>query len=317
MVTVIGPAIVDVLVKPFHNKVFEQGTYAAEDIRLSYGGNALNEAVILGRLGEETELVTKIGADEAGENVRRFAMESGVNCDRFLVDANMVTGINVVLVDESGERYFLTNPNSNLRKLALEDILPFIPQMGKTVCFPCMFTSPLLGVKEMTELFRRIKENGDRTLFLDMTTPKNGERIEEMRELFSYVDYFMPNEKELLMLSNSSTIGEAAEEVLSCGAGCVIVKRGKNPTKIFLPGKGEEIPVYDRAKPIDSTGAGDCFGGGLIYALENKMPLKEAVRFANACASCTVEAVGATNGVLSLREPNQRYAYMKEKEGGM
>ncbi len=306
-VSVVGPAIVDVLAYPFSKEVINRGTFPLDEIRLSFGGNALNEAVVLGRLGIKTELLTKTGDDEAGERVRDFAKKAGVITEHFITEPGLVTGINIVLIDESKERYFLTNPRGSLRKLSLDDVVPYIDTMADVVCFPCMFTSPLLGISEVTEMFSRIKKNSDRKLFLDMTTPKNGETIDDMKELFSFVDVFMPNEKELGLLSKGTTVEETAKKILSFGAKNVVVKRGGKDTLIFTQKDSFNVPVYKKAKVKDTTGAGDSFGAGLIYGIVKGMELNEAVCFANATASCAVEAVGATDGIGSAEAVYKRF----------
>ncbi len=306
-VSVIGPAIIDVLAQPFSDEVFKKGTYPMENIRLSFGGNALNEAVILGRFGVETELITKVGADEPGRMILEYAKNAGVNTDRFVFKEDLATGVNVVLIDKGGERFFLTDPNSSLRKLEIGDIEPYIDDMAPFVCFPCMFTSPLLGIDGMTSLFAKIKRTSDRTLFLDMTTAKNGEKIEDMTGLFSYVDYFMPNEKELKTISGTEDIKKAAETLIYYGVGHVIVKRGESDTYVLSKDEEFTVPVYPGAKVVDTTGAGDSFCAGVICGLVNGKNLYDSVRFANATASCTIEAVGATEGISSIDEPMRRY----------
>ena len=53
---------------------------------------------------------------------------------------------------------------------------------------------------------------------------------------------------------------------------------------------------------IDTTGAGDVFRGGLVYALLQEWPAERALRFANAAAAVSCTRLGALNGVPSLVE---------------
>ena len=46
-VTIIGAAIIDVLAGPVNNTILTTGSTPMETVRLSFGGDALNEAVIL------------------------------------------------------------------------------------------------------------------------------------------------------------------------------------------------------------------------------------------------------------------------------
>ena len=53
---------------------------------------------------------------------------------------------------------------------------------------------------------------------------------------------------------------------------------------------------------VDTTGAGDVFRGGFIYALVNGQPIAEALRTANAAAAVSCTRLGALNGVPTLAE---------------
>ena len=46
-ILIIGAAIIDVLARPVNTKVFDTGSYPVEDIHMTTGGDALNEATIL------------------------------------------------------------------------------------------------------------------------------------------------------------------------------------------------------------------------------------------------------------------------------
>ena len=121
-ISVIGPAIIDVLAGPVSAGIFEQNSTPVKDIRLSFGGNALNETVVLKKLGCEARLVSKVGGDEAGFRILRMLEDQGIGTGNIAMERELATGINIVLYDGSGERRFLTNPDSSLRKLSEADI---------------------------------------------------------------------------------------------------------------------------------------------------------------------------------------------------
>ena len=53
---------------------------------------------------------------------------------------------------------------------------------------------------------------------------------------------------------------------------------------------------------VDTTGAGDVFRGGFIYALVERQPIEQVLRTANAAAAVSCTRLGALNGVPSLAE---------------
>ena len=283
-----------------------------EDIKLSYGGDALNEAVVLSRLGADVELLSKVGQDQAGTYVLDFLKREGISCAGIRRDEKTPTSVNIVLVDEHGERFFLTNPRGSMRKLAEEDIDVAIDTAAHIVSFAGIFISPMLDVDSMERIFRRIKEKPGRILAADMTKPKNGETLEDLGRILKYVDFILPNEGEAAMLTGEEDPRRNAQLLVGAGAGCAVIKCGKKGCIIQTKDKCTEIPAFPVAKVADSTGAGDSFVAGFLYGLSRGFSVEQCGSFGNAVASCTVEALGATDGVTSLEEPMARYKRLAE-----
>jgi sulfofructose kinase len=53
---------------------------------------------------------------------------------------------------------------------------------------------------------------------------------------------------------------------------------------------------------VDTTGAGDVFHGAFCYAVLQKMPMRDALEFANAMAALNCTALGARGGIRGLEE---------------
>lgn len=312
-ITVIGPAIVDVLAYPVDFINIQAGTQPMKDIILSYGGDALNEAVILSRLGVTVELVSKVGQDKAGYQIINFIENEGVSCNKLIIEENLHTSINVVLVDNKGERYFLTNPKGSMRNLKEQDVCLSLDTAADIVSFAGMFVSPLMDITSMKRIFSKIKEKPGRILAVDMTKAKNGENIRGLEKLLKYVDFIFPNEAEIALLTGESDPRVNAELLVEAGVGCAVIKCGKNGCVIQTKNQFIELPAYPVDNVVDSTGAGDSFVAGFLYGLQQGYSVEECGIFANAVASCTVESLGATQGVNSIDEPYARYREMCEK----
>ena len=77
-ITVIGAAIIDVLAGPVSEDIFQSGSMPMKMTRMSFGGDALNEAVVLSRMGKKVELISKVGDDEAGNRVLDYIKANGI-----------------------------------------------------------------------------------------------------------------------------------------------------------------------------------------------------------------------------------------------
>ena len=67
--------------------------------------------------GKECVDADGAGNDMAGRMVLKSLRESGIKISDNCVREDIRTGINTVLVQEGGERSFLTDPGGSLRKL--------------------------------------------------------------------------------------------------------------------------------------------------------------------------------------------------------
>lgn len=295
-IVIIGAAIIDVLVHPADPDVFTTGSFPADEIRLATGGDALNEATVLAGLGKKVRLETVLGADRAGDFIRGHCRETGIDLAEDCVRNEISTGVNVVLVDRTGARHFLTDPKSTLRALTVSDIhMPF-PDSAEIVCFASIFVSPKIGPGELEQIFSAAKRQG-KIVCADMTKRKRNETAADLACALRYVDYLFPNDEEAMLLTGKSEVEEAARELKEAGAGTVVVKCGSRGCYMFRDSGGVWIPAVRGVKCIDTTGAGDSFTAGFISALSEGKHPEECAVFANECGARAVAVVGATEWV--------------------
>lgn len=292
-IIVIGAAIIDTLVRPAEPDVFETGSFPAENISMSPGADALNEATILAKLGKKVRLETVIGDDEAGRYLLEHCARCGIKVSEDAVRGEYVTGINVVLVREDGSRSFLTNANGTLRKLLLSDIhMPFAESAG-IISFASIFVFPRIGVEELKTIFSRAKSQG-KIVCADMTKRKNGETAAELRPALQYVDYLLPNDEEAMLLTGKDTVEEAAAELERSGVLHVVIKAGSRGCYVKDSVHSRWIPAEKGVCCLDTTGAGDSFAAGFIYALSEGRDILSCAEYANSCGAKAIQVIGAT-----------------------
>lgn len=310
-ITIIGAAIMDVLAGPVTPQIFAANSTPMNSIKIACGGDALNESVVLTRMGRRVDLVSKIGCDEAGDRVLEYLKNTGVGTAHITREAGLETGVNIVLVDEQGERRFLSNPKGSLRTLSEADVQPFLDTAADIVSFASMFVSPQMDIPAMERIFRKVKTSG-RMLAVDTTNPKNGETLEDLQVLLPFIDYFFPNHEEISRLTGEKDPEKNAELLMQAGVSCAVIKCGGEGCLIRTKTERIRIPAYPIQAVVDTTGAGDCFAAGFLWGLLEGFSLEECGRFACAVASCTVEQMGATGAIRSMDEPLRRYRLLGE-----
>ncbi|MDU5383969.1 MAG: PfkB family carbohydrate kinase [Blautia producta] len=61
-----------------------------------------------------------------------------------------------------------------------------------------------------------------------------------------------------------------------------------------------DCPAVPRIRCVDTTGAGDSFAAGFVYALSQDMDLRTAAAYANVCGGLAVQKLGATEGINNI-----------------
>lgn len=306
-VTVIGPSVIDILAAPFDPEALAKGKRDVDQIRMSFGGDALNESVVLSRMGKKVQLISKIGADEAGRSIRKHLEKEKVSTKHVIVEKGLNTSVNIALVDADGGRKFLTDPHSSQRKLGLEDVLPMLDETAPIVSFASIFISPCFSIEKTEQVFSRIKAAG-KTLVSDVTRPKNGETFDDLKVLFPYMDIFVPNDEEIFLLTGEKDPYKNVQMLVDAGVKTAVVKIGKDGCLIGTRDGTVHVPAVAGVKCVDTTGAGDSFAAGLIAGLAEGRSIVDCARLGCAAASCSIEQVGATDGVRSLEQVMERYA---------
>lgn len=299
-IIIAGAAIIDVLVQGAQEDVFLTGSSPAENITMGVGGDALNEATVLGRLGAPVRLLTVLGCDEGAATIRRHCEKANIRLQA-AERTDVPTGINVVLVKKDGQRNFLTNPHGTLRSLSLDDI-PFpLPESGSILCFASIFVFPRWHQRELKLLFSHAKELG-MIVCADMTKCKNREIVDDLKEALAYVDYLFPNEEEARLVTGKDTPEEMADVFLQAGVKTVVIKCGARGCYICSRKDAMWIEAVKDVTCVDTTGAGDSFAAGFLYGLWRGLSLRDCGCLANVCGALSVGKLGATEGIENLRQ---------------
>ena len=299
--SIIGAAHLDALVEGFDESQLRLGSVPVEQIRLGYGGDALNEAVTLARLGGEADLISKVGADSAGDMVLSFCETSGLSTEQIARENNLSTSMNIVLIDHTGERRFITDPKSSLRALQLSDVLPHLDALAPVVCFASLFVFPRFRADELETLFSAVKKKGC-LLAADMTKRKNGEKLADFARVWPHLDIVFANAEEAGLLCESNEVPAMAQEFREAGVGCILIKTGARGCYVASDAFTGAVPGCMSRACVDTTGAGDNFAAAFLFARAAGRTIQECARFANAVASICVEHLGATTHAITLDE---------------
>ena len=110
----LGAAVVDIPLRPVSRDIFDIESYPVDRIAMAVGGDAMNEATIISRLGFKTGLMACVGDDAAGQFILRSCRNDNIDVEGVRIDPSIDTSMNIGLVTADGERTFITNRNGSL-----------------------------------------------------------------------------------------------------------------------------------------------------------------------------------------------------------
>ena len=142
------------------------------------------------------------------------------------------------------------------------------------------------------------------TMNLWIETTKN-----ELLEVLKKSDILLINESEAELISGTDNIDRSAIQLQGLGPSTVVIKKGSSGAVLFHGEEKVSIGAYPVKDVIDTTGAGDTFGGGFVSALASGGTFRDALIKGSALASICVEGFG----VESLLEVNLEEIKKREK----
>ena len=297
-VVCIGQACADILVKSVDPEIQNRGLTVVEEISYAAGGDAMNEAVTLARLGLPVKLMTSVGTDVWGDFIITSGKEAGVDMGCVKHSSDYPTTLTIVLIRQDGEHCFVCNDGTTMH-FSMESLdMPSI-EKAKVVSLASMYLT-----YETDQAFLAAAKAGKKNgaiITVDTMINPAAKSLDSQAELLPLVDFIFPSYSEACHITGEKDPGRIADFFLKRGVKNVVIKTGKTGCYIQNADEKFTVPTYKNAKPIDTTGAGDNFAAGFIYGLTRNLSIRECAAYANAAASVSIQYVGA-GGARSIKE---------------
>jgi sugar/nucleoside kinase (ribokinase family) len=297
-VVCLGILVADVIARPVDRLPASGSLELVDEIGLRGGGCALNTATALTRLGLAAACAGKVGTDALGDFLVGLLDERGIDRSLVLRDAAASTSASVALVDGSGERTFLHMPGANgsLRadELAVDRLFAArVLHVAGALVLPALDGAPTAA------LLAEARRRGVVTS-LDTVWDATGgwDRLEPS---LPHLDLLCMSAAEARAFTGRRTPEAGAAWARARGAQVVAIKLGADGCYVESDEFAGHAPAR-RVEAVDSTGAGDAFAAGLIYARLQGWPLERAAVFANAVGAAATTAVGAAEGLPTIEE---------------
>jgi Sugar kinases, ribokinase family len=259
---------------------------------IELGGGPPATLVSLHRLGIPVKLGTFLGQGQFSLFAAGKLTEYGVDYSNLYQGPEQEPLIISSVLSTRGDRSFVSYQPGHTEGGEMEKFYATEGQVYE-LFKGCRIAYVTLGYDDV---WKRLKKEGS-ILVMDAAW-KDDMHIDWYSNVFPYIDYFTPNEKEAPKLTNTKTPEEALN-VLAEYIPNPIVKLSKDGCIIKENGKTVHVKAADRFENIDATGAGDAFLAGLMYGIYKGYSTKESVIMGNITGGNCVTRVGCLTAELN------------------
>jgi fructokinase len=269
---------------------------------LFLGGAPFNVACHLRAAGAAVTMVTRVGADQLGDEARRRVARYGVSTDLLQVDPAFPTGfVRVSVADDGNAAYDILEP------AAWDNLETTRTLLDRAAAAQAIVFGTLAQRSAVTrDTMRRVLDTRAlKVLDVNLRPPYDDREI--IRDSLRRADVVKLNEEEMQRLAswldlrgNLHRSAAVLAETFGCRAVCVT--RGRNGAALWREGQWSEHPGFE-VEVRDTVGSGDAFLAVLLAGLLNGTEDEALLHHANLIGAYVATQHGAVPVDQPAHEP--------------
>jgi 2-dehydro-3-deoxygluconokinase len=267
-----------------------------------FGGDTLNVALYLARLGADVSYVTALGDDPLSGAMIAAWQAEGIRTGEVMRLAGRMPGLYVIDRDARGERSFLywrdRAPAREIFDRLDEEALERLSQ------FDWLYFSGISlslygekGCERLARLLAATRSRGGRVAF-DSNYRQRGWPDADtarrcFRQILPHVDLALPTFDDEQALFGDPDPDACAARLRDAGVREIVVKRGEYGCVVYDGASRTEVEPERRIDPVDTTAAGDSFNAAYLAARLAGAAPTEAARTGHKLAGVVISHPGA------------------------
>ena len=272
-------------------------TLEAPRFEMGLGGKGANQAMAAALLGASVLMVSRVGDDMFGRDTMAGMQQAGIDTRHVRSVPGTASGVAPIFVAADGENSILIVKGANERLLPA-DVDEASADLQQCDIILLQLEIPLETVYHTVDWAKR----HSRPVLLN---PAPATALLDFARIAS-VDFFVPNQTELAILSGlpaetSAQAEIAARTLLARGMRTVVVTLGAAGALLMRDGESVAIPPVP-VQVVDSTGAGDAFIGAFAARYAQSGDVEAALREAAAYAAHSVTRIGSQRAFATAAE---------------
>ena len=261
------------------------------------GGAPANFIYRINSFGDQGTLMSKVGNDKAGKEIREALRGLGVSDENVQTDYEFQTGSVKVKIDPNGIPDFNIIADVAYDHIEINSEMIDAFSQADCVCFGTLVQRYGISKNTLREL---IHEAPDVVKFLDINLRKKCYTVATLEESLRMTNILKANEEELLVVKElfglkSENLKDLAKEAIQTfNLEIILCTLGSNGAFCLTH---EDVFHYDPGYQIslgDTVGSGDAFSAGFVHYFMNGFPIDQALRFGNAAGAMVATTLGAT-----------------------
>lgn len=274
-----------------------------EEWRMRYGGDTLNVAVYLARLGQDVAYLTALGNDGFSDAMREEWSAEGIDTSMVLARPDRLPGLYLIETDPDGERSFhYWRDRSAVRALfECDGIASALEQAERAeLLYLSGITLSLFddeGRRRLLTLCEKVRQSGGQVAFDPNYRPRGWQSAEAARsaiaEFAPLVSIALPTLEDEKLLYGDAEPEQSLERWTRHGFREWVIKLGASGVLTAKDGQLVSVPAETDPAPHDTTGAGDAFNAAYLAARWRGLDVAEAAARGNLLGEAVVRHPGA------------------------
>jgi sugar/nucleoside kinase (ribokinase family) len=294
----VGDLVADIFASPLARLPNPGELILTDRIAVFPGGNALNTAVALSRLGEQVAIAGSVGDDALGRLLQDQMQTLGLDVRGVRQEPEGMTASTFIVRAEGEDRRFIHSLGV-AATFTGEHISPeLIPDNGLMLIGGYL----KLGAwndEVLADLMRNARQRNCTVVLNVCIAQDSGVDPKRCLPLLEHVDVFAPNEDEARILTGDDKPVHQTKTLRKAGARMVVITRGNRGLYADNGKQTVDMGIF-KVRLVDPSGCGDCFTAGLIAALSRGWEMVQVLEFGSAVGAIGATALGCTDGVPSF-----------------
>lgn len=258
-------------------------------IEIGYGGVARNIAHNLSLLGARTQLLTVFGGDLFGGLLHDYCKQQGIDVHLSERDNDLRSGIYLCINNHGGEMIAAVADTDAVRTVTPDWLAKRSGDINLSDFIVADTNIP-------EDSIRWLMDNATAPLFIDGVSSTKAFRVlNALRKAkLPYLHTLKLNLKEALTVTSVATYAEAAQQLINLGVAHVYITLGSEG--VYCRNAAEEwrFPALP-GEIVNTTGAGDAFLAGVVYAHSKGMDFPQTAQYGLMAARATLMSTKAVN----------------------